>query len=152
MTMSVKPIPDGFNTVTPYLLVKGVAGLMQFLEKAFDAETLSKMPGDDGSIMHAEMRVGDTRLMMGEATEKWAPRPGGFYVYLENCDASYQRALDAGGTSLREPTTEFYGDRSCGVEDPSGNQWWISTHVEDVSEEDMKRRHDEYVAAMAQTK
>lgn len=147
--MAVKPIPEGFNTVTPYLLVKGVSNVIDFLRDAFGAETLLEMPGPDGSLVHAEVRVGDTRLMMGEATDKWPPRPGGFYVYVEDCDAAYARAMAAGGTSLREPTTEFYGDRSSGVEDPAGNQWWISTHVEDVSEEELQRRHDEVMASGA---
>src|SRR5688572_5398835 len=125
--MAVKPIPEGYHTITPYLLVKGVARLLDYLEAAFGAEILSRMPAPDGSVMHAEVQIGDSKMMLGEATEKWEPRPGGFYMYVEDVDASYRRALDAGGISKREPTTEFYGDRSCGVEDPSGNQWWIST-------------------------
>ena len=147
--MAVKPIPEGYSTVTPYMLVSGVARLLDFLKDAFGAEVLDTAPGADGTIMHAEARIGDTRVMMGESTAQWPSRPGGFYLYVEDCDAVYRRAVEAGGRSLREPTTEFYGDRSCGVEDPSGNQWWIATHVEDVTPEEMERRHREYVAAKA---
>lgn len=147
--MAVKAIPDGYHTITPYMVVTGVERLLEFLETAFGAKVLSKMPAPDGAIMHAEVLVGDSKVMLGEASEKWSPRPGGFYMYVEDVDASYKRAMDAGGTSKREPTTEFYGDRSCGVEDPSGNQWWMATHVEDVSEEEMDRRAKEYMASAA---
>jgi uncharacterized glyoxalase superfamily protein PhnB/uncharacterized damage-inducible protein DinB len=146
---AVRAVPDGYHTITPYVISNGTASLIDFLQAAFDAEVLERMDLPDGTVAHAQVRIGDSRMMMGEAQEKWPALPGGFYLYVEDCDALYRRAIDAGATSLREPTTEFYGDRSCGVQDASGNQWWISTHVEDVSPEEMKRRSDEWMAQRA---
>lgn len=142
----VKPIPEGFNTLTPYLLVNDAVRLLEFMQAAFDASIVERMDTPDGSLMHAQVIIGDTRVMLGGATEQWPARPGGFYMYVENCDETYRRAIAAGGTSLREPTTEFYGDRSSGVESPGGVQWWISTHIEDVSQEEIERRGAEVAA------
>jgi PhnB protein len=94
----------------------------------------------DGSIGHAEVRIGDSMVMLGQARDEWKARPGTLYLYVPDVDATYRRALAAGGASLREPTTQVYGDRSGGVEDPVGNQWWMATHVEDVSPEEIDRR------------
>ena len=138
--MAVKPVPDGYHTVTPYLVVSDVAGLIDFLEQVFDVKEKEIMRQPDGSIMHAEVRIGDSVIMMGEATDEFAPMPGMLHVYLEDVDDAYRRALAAGATSLREPTDEFYGDRAAGVQDAFGNQWWMATHVEDVSPEEMQRR------------
>lgn len=138
--MAVKPIPDGYHTVTPYLIVSDVAGLVEFLEQVFDVKEKEVMRQPDGSIMHAEVRVGNSPIMMGEATDDFAPMPSMLHVYLEDVDDAYQRALAAGATSLREPTDEFYGDRAAGVQDAFGNQWWMATHVEDVPPEELQRR------------
>ena len=138
--MPVKPIPDGFHTVTPYLTVKGVARLIDFLKEAFGAEELERHSMPDGSVMHAQVRIGDSPVMMGEAGGPWQPMPGALYLYVPDIDATYRRAMEAGGESLREPTTEFYGDRCGGVKDPSGNFWWLATHVEDVSPDELTRR------------
>lgn len=137
--MAVKPIPEGYQSVIPYLTVSDVARLLEFVTQAFDAKVVEKFEIDAG-IMHADVIIGDTHVMMGMAGDKWPPRPGTLYLYTEDCDAMYRRALDAGATSLREPVNEFYGDRSAGVTDPTGNQWWFATHVEDVSHEEMARR------------
>ena len=138
--MAVNPIPDGYQTVTPYLVVRDVAGLIAFLEQVFGAKDKELMEGSDGSIMHAEIRIGDSPIMMGEANEEYPPMPSMLHIYLEDVDDAYQRALAAGATSLREPRDEFYGDRTAGVQDAYGNQWWMATHVEDVSPEEMQRR------------
>jgi len=138
--MAVKPIPDGYHTVTPYLVVSDVAGLIDFLEQVFGASETERMERPDGSIMHAEVRIGDSVVMMGEASDEFAPMPGMLHIYLEDVDDAYGRALAAGATSLREPTDEFYGDRAAGVQDAFGNQWWMATHVEDVSAEELQRR------------
>jgi PhnB protein len=130
--------------------VHGVAKLIDFMRQAFDAEVVDRMDLPDGTVGHAQVRIGDSRVMMGVASDKWPARPGGFYMYVADCDDTYRRALAAGGTSLREPTNEFYGDRSCGVEDASGVQWWISTHVEDVTPEEMERRSKEFARERAQ--
>src|SRR6266446_7694862 len=141
---SVNPIPEGYHTLTPFMMVKQADKLLDFIKTAFGAtvESLHKSP--DGHIMHADLQVGDSRLMLAEATDKYPAMPTMIYLYTEDCDGTYQKAIQAGGTSLREPTTEFYGDRSCGIKDVSGNQWWIATHVEDVSPEEMQRREEEF--------
>ena len=148
--MPVKPIPDGYHSITPYLAVEGAARLRDFLKQAFGAEERECMMRDDGTIWHGELKIGDSIVMFGEAAGPWKPRPSTLYLYVEDVDAAYARALAAGATSLREPTTEFYGDRSSGVQDPVGNFWWIATHVEDVSPEELGRRAAEAKKQQAQ--
>ena len=138
--MAAKPIPDGYHVVTPYLIVRGVPGLIDFMTKAFQAEVLERMEAPDGTVMHAEVKIGDSMIMMGEASDKYPPMPAGLYLYVKDTDAVYRRALDAGATSLMEPADQFYGDRNAGVRDSSGNLWWIGTHIEDVPAEEMKKR------------
>ena len=138
--MAVKPIPEGYHTVTPYLVVPGVAQLIDFLKQAFAAEEIQRINRPDGTIMHAEVRIGDSRVMMGEAGGEYGPMPGMLHLYVEDVDTVYRRALQAGATSLREPVNEFYGDRIGGVKDLSGNQWWIATHIQDVSVEALAQR------------
>jgi uncharacterized glyoxalase superfamily protein PhnB len=139
--MAVKPVPDGFHTVTPYIVVPGVATLIDFLQQAFDAQPLSSpMMRSDGSIGHAVVKIGDSIIMMGEPMGDMPPMPASIYLYVQEADAMYQRALRAGATSLMEPADQFYGDRSASVKDPSGNQWMIATHKEDVPPEEMIRR------------
>ena len=138
--MAVNPIPDGYHTVTPYLVVRDVAGLIDFLQQAFAAKEIERMQGPDGSITHAEVRIGDSVVMMGQATDDVEPMPAMLHLYLEDVDAAYRQAVAAGGASLREPTDEFYGDRSAAVKDAYGNQWWLATHIEDVSPEEMQKR------------
>jgi PhnB protein len=138
--MAVKPIPDGFHSVTPFLTVPGVAQLLDFLKQAFEAQELHRMPRPDGTIMHAEVRIGDSLVMMGEPMGSSQPMFGSLYLYVHDVDAVYQRALQAGATSTSEPADQFYGDRSAGIKDPVGNQWWIATHKEDVPLEEIARR------------
>src|SRR5688572_10063348 len=116
--MAVKPIPEGFHTVTPYLLVSGVAGLIDFLKQAFNAEEIHRSASPDGTVMHAQIKIGDSMVMMGEAGGEWKPMPIMLYLYVDDVDAWYHRALKAGGTSERELTDEFYGDRVGAVRDP----------------------------------
>ena len=139
--MAVKAIPDGYHSVTPYLVVPGVAQLLDFLKQAFAAQEVhSSMMRPDGTIMHAEVRVGYSVVMMGEPMGEFTPRPGSLYVYVSDTDAVYKRALHAGATSLTEPADQFYGDRNAGVQDPVGNRWWMATHQEDVSPEELAKR------------
>ena len=139
--MAVNSIPDGFHTVTPYLVISGVTTLLEFLTQAFDAqEILSPLLRSDGRVGHAEVKICDSILMMGEPMGDRPPMPGSLYLYVQDVDAVYQRALQAGATSLMEPADQFYGDRSAGVQDPVGNQWWIATHQEDVAPDDMLER------------
>ena len=143
--MAVKPIPEGFHTVTPYLIVQGASKLIDFLKQAFEAEEIYRQNMPDGTVMHAQVRIGDSMLMMSDATSQHKPMPSMIYLYVEDVDAVYNRALKAGATSLREPTNEFYGDRSGGVKDFAGNQWWIGTHIEDVSPEEIEKRAEEFM-------
>ena len=138
--MAVKPIPDGYHSVTPYLVVRGVDRLLGFLKQAFGAEEIERVAGPDGNIRHAEARLGDSVVMMGEASAEHTQMPACLYLYVTDTDATYRRAIEAGATSIREPADQFYGDRSGGVKDAFGNQWWIATHKEDVSREEMARR------------
>ena len=138
--MPVKPVPDGYHTVTPYLTVDDAAIQIEFLKSAFNAQVKYEMKDDKGNIRHAEVTIGDSVLMIGQTRDEWKSRPMSFYLYVPDVDAMYKSAVTAGGKSLQEVTTQFYGDRSGGVEDPQGNYWWIATHVEDVSPEEMGRR------------
>ena len=138
--MSVKPIPDGYSAVTPYLIVKNGNGLLEFVQAAFGAEVKDVHRTPDGAIVHADFLIGGAHVMMGGANDQWPEKLGSIHLYVPDSDATYRAALAAGATSLYEPTTHFYGDRSAGVVDPAGVTWWISTHVEDVSPEDMERR------------
>jgi len=141
--MPVKPIPEGFHSVTPFLIIKGARELIQFLKETFDAKEIFKMEGPDGSIMHAEIKIGDSMIMMGESSEKYPPVPAGMYVYVEDVDNVYKKAVAAGAESTAEPADQFYGDRTAGVKDSFGNTWWIGTHIEDVSPEEMKRSEED---------
>jgi PhnB protein len=143
--MAVKPVPEGYHTITPYLVVPGAAKLIDFLKQAFDAREIHRMNAPDGSVMHAELQIGDSRLMMGEASGQFPAMPVGLYLYVPNCDELYRRAIAAGGTSIAEPKDQFYGDRHGGVKDPAGNQWWIATHIEDVAPDEMTRRAEAHM-------
>ena len=145
MKRSVKAIPDDSHTVTPYLVVEGVPKLIEFLKQAFGAQELGRMARPDGGVMHAEVKIGDSKVMMGEPMGDWKAKPCTLHLYVEDVDAVYQRAIQAGGTSVGEPKDQFYGDRTGGVIDPCGNYWGIGTHIEDVSHEEMAKRF----AAMA---
>ena len=143
--MAVKPIPDGFHSVTPFLIVPEAAKLLDFLQQAFEAQELHRMPRPDGTIMHAEVRIGDSLVMMGEPMGGCQPMFGSLYLYVHDVDTVYRRALQAGATSTSEPADQFYGDRSAGIKDPVGNQWWIATHKEDVPPEEIARRAEAFM-------
>jgi PhnB protein len=142
--MAVKPIPDGYHTVTPYITVDNAGQVIDFLKNAFDAQETFAMRDDKGNVQHAEVKVGSSMIMLGSAHDQWKARPANFYVYVEDVDAVYKRAVAAGGKSISEPETQFYGDRHGGVTDTQGNSWWIATHVEDVPPEDMERLAKEH--------
>ncbi len=145
--MAVKPIPEGYHTLTPYLIVDGARKVIEFVEQVFGGKVVERMETPDGRIMHAEVPVGDSRFMLGEPGGDYRAMPTGLYVYVPDCDAVYQKAIRAGAASLSEPADQFYGDRNAGVKDPAGNLWWIATHKEDVAPEEMSRRAQ---AAMSQ--
>jgi PhnB protein len=139
-TMAVKPIPEGYHSVTPYLVVKGAAKVLDFVKATFDAQETMRMPGPEGTIGHAEFRIGDSNVMIADGNEMHPPMPTMLYVYVENVDETYKRALAAGGVSEREPANQFYGDRTATVRDSAGNKWGIGTHVEDVPPDELERR------------
>jgi PhnB protein len=140
--MATKPIPEGYHTITPFLTVQGAAKLIDFLKQVFAATEIECMANADGTIKHAEMRIGDSVVMISESQGEWKPMPGAFYVYVADVDAVYNRALTAGATSLMAPTNTLYGNRESGVKDQFGNYWWIATHIEDVTAEEMQRRFE----------
>ena len=138
--MPVKSVPDGYHTVTPYMTVDDAALQIDFLKRAFNAQVKYEMKDEKGNVRHAEVSVGDSILMIGQARDEWKSRPMSYYLYVPDVDVMYTTALAAGGKSLQDVTNQFYGDRSGGVEDPQGNYWWIATHMEDVSPEEMDKR------------
>jgi uncharacterized glyoxalase superfamily protein PhnB len=121
--------PEGHNAVSPYLLVGDVKALLAFVAKAFGAQELSRWELPNGTIKHAEVRIDDSVLMMGERPVTQATMTGSVHVYVPDVDAIYKKALAAGGTAIVEPRDQPYGDRSAGILDPQGNYWWIGTRL-----------------------
>ncbi len=145
MATQVKPVPEGYHTVTPYLVVDGAEKIIRFAKDAFGAQPVFEpMTRPDGKIMHAELKIGDSVVMLSDASERAQATSDMLHLYVPNVDAVYQKALKAGGKSLMEPTDQFYGDRSSGVMDPAGNRWFIATHIEDVSPGELKKRAAEF--------
>lgn len=138
--MAVKPIPDGYSTYTPYYVVEGAAGFIDFLKKAFGAEELFRMPAPGGRIGHAEVRIGNSMVMLADAGPEHPARQFNGMLYVNDADGVFKTAVAAGAKVERPMENQFYGDRMGGVIDKWGNHWMIGTHVEDVSPEEMKRR------------
>jgi PhnB protein len=138
--MSVQFKPDGYHTITPYLVVEDAADAIVFLCDVLGATAALRMDMPDGRIGHAELLIGDSRLMIADVPEGGKVKNGLLHLYVEDSEGLYRRALDKGATSLREPTVEFYGDRVASFADRWGNEWFLATHVEDISEEEMTRR------------
>jgi len=137
--MAVRHIPEGFHSLVPICVIKDAAKAIDFYKKVFSAEEKARYGGPDGVVMHAELKLGDSVLMLGEAVG--APVANlHACLYVTDCDAVFKKAVDAGATVKRPLTDQFYGDRSGTVTDPFGNEWTVSTHKEDVSEEEMQRR------------
>ncbi len=138
--VSIKPVPAGYHTITPYLIVPDVAILVDFLKRAFHAKQFEWNVMPDGTVAHASVKIGDSMLMMGAARGPWKAEPVTLYMYVEEVDHVYQTALAAGGESFQEPKHEFYGDRTAAIKDPAGNRWYIATRVEEVHPEELQRR------------
>jgi PhnB protein len=146
--MTVKAQPDGYHAVTPYLVVKGAAGAIEFYKKVFGAKELFRLGGPDGKVGHAELTIGDSVIMLAdEAPQMGALAPptiGGspvrILLYVDNVDEVVPRAVAAGAKIVRPVADQFYGDRAGGIEDPYGHYWHVATHKEDVSPEEMSRR------------
>src|ERR1700756_317853 len=144
MAAKVKPIPDGFHTITPYLVVDGAGNLIDFMQKAFGAKhDHEPTMRPDGTLMHATLKIGDSMLMLSDASEHAQATQVMLYLYVPDVDAAYQKALKAGATSLMEPADQFYGDRSGGVKDVAGNQWYLGKHIEDVAPGELKKRAEQ---------
>ncbi len=149
--MSVKPIPDGYHSVTAYLIVRGAVAALDFYRRAFGAKEIMRLTMPDGSLGHAEMQIGDTRVMLAdEAPQRNIKSPqalGGssvhMMIYLPDADAALKQALAAGATEVRPIQDQFYGDRSATIDDPFGHQWTLATHIEDVSDEEMRTRMEQ---------
>jgi len=144
--MAAKPVPDGYHTVTPYLTVRDAPKVIEFLQQAFGAK-ISHEPikRPDGTIMHAQVTVGDSPIMIGEESEMAKPTTSSLYLYVSDVDSVYERAVKAGGNTVMEPTDMFYGDRSSAVKDPSGNSWFIATHKEDVAPQELAKRAEAFL-------
>jgi len=146
--VEVKPIPDGYPRVIPYLSVEGASAAIDFYTRVFGARERMRMPAPDGKIGHAELEIGDSLIMLadvfpdmgGQTPQELGGTPVTVMVYLENVDAVFDRAIAAGATVEREVQDQFYGDRAGQFVDPFGHKWIVATHVEDVSPEDMERR------------
>ncbi|MBX9627576.1 MAG: VOC family protein [Gemmataceae bacterium] len=155
--MPVNFQPDGYHAVTPYLTVRGAAQAIEFYKAAFGAEELFRLGGPDGSVGHAEIKVGDSVLMLGDENPQWGAKapdaggsPVGLMVYVPDVDAVFAAAVAAGAAVRKAVQDQFYGDRSGTVTDPFGHTWTAATHVEDVSPEEMGRRADEWMQKHAQ--
>jgi PhnB protein len=131
--------PDGYHSITPYLVLSNAREFIAFARRAFDAKELEFHDLGEGRV-HAEVRIGDSILMFGQGGGQFPLFPAQLYLYVPDVDSTYRRALDAGATSVAEPDDKPYGDRSAGVKDPFGNVWYIATHKEDVSAEELRRR------------
>jgi PhnB protein len=146
--MAVKPIPDGYHSVTPYLILDDAARALDFYKKAFGAVELLRMPGPNGKIGHAEIRIGDSPIMLADEHPAMGARsartiggsPISLMVYVENVDAMVAQAVAAGGKLVRPVADQFYGDRTGGIDDPFGYHWYLATHVEDVPPDELERR------------
>lgn len=158
MAAAARPVPDGFNTVSAYLVVPSAAEALEFYSKAFGAETVMCMTGPDGKgTIHAEMRIGNSTVMLADENPQWDMKsplalggsPASLHLYVEDADALYKQALDAGCTEAMPIMDAFWGDRYGKVRDPYGHQWGIATHKEDVGPEELDKRRAEYFASLA---
>ena len=145
--MNVKAIPDGYHSLTPYMGIDKAGEAIEFYKKAFGATQVMRLDMPDGKVGHAELRIGDSAIMLASPCGEMAfgsPRDGhtsvGLHLYVDDVDAQYRQAVAAGGLSISEPKDQFYGDRSGTLKDPFGNLWFVATHVEDVSVEEIRAR------------
>ena len=160
MAKAKKPVPDGYHAVTPHLTFDNAAQAIEWYKKALGAEEVDRHLGPDGKIMHAELRIGDSRVMLHDAMmgakgpNAMGGSPAALWIYVEDCDALFNRAISAGGQVLPGPMgqmqDQFWGDRCGMLSDPEGYRWTIATRKEDLTQEEMKRRGDEFMKNFAQ--
>jgi uncharacterized glyoxalase superfamily protein PhnB len=157
--MATSSTPAGYHTVTPSLIVRGVGRAIDFYKAAFGAEEVTRMEGPDGAVMHAEIRIGDSVVMLGDENPQWGTlsplstngNPGSLHIYVADADASFARAVNAGATVRYPLENAFWGDRYGKVTDPFGHEWGIATRVKEMTHEEMKRAADEWMAQAAET-
>jgi PhnB protein len=148
MANKVKPIPEGYHSITPYLVIKGAAAAIDFYKQAFNATEIMRMPQPDGRVGHAELKFGDSVVMLAdEYPELQVVGPKtlgntsvGLLLYLDDVDKAVERAVSLGATIKKPIADQFYGDRTGTIEDPFGHKWTLAVHIEDVSQEEMQRR------------
>jgi PhnB protein len=154
--MSVKPIPDGYHTLTPFLTVRDAVKAIEFYKQAFGAEERGIAKGPDGKVMHAELKIGDSIIMLSDefpdfgakSPEAFGGSPMGLHIYLDGVDAAFDRAVTAGATVEMPVMDQFWGDRYGRLRDPFGHKWSIATHIKDMSADEMKKSMDEAMAKM----
>lgn len=145
--MSVKPIPEGYHSITPYLGIDKAAEAIEFYKKAFGAIQIMRLDMPDGKVGHAELRIGDSPIMLASPCDEMAfgspgshPTSVGLHLYVTDVDAQYKQAIAAGATVISEPKDQFYGDRSGTLKDPFGHVWFLATHIEELTEEQIRQR------------
>ncbi|CAN5855557.1 Dot/Icm type IV secretion system effector PhnB [soil metagenome] len=155
--MTTNAVPEGYHAVTPAIVVRDGAAAIEFYKRAFGAEEVHRMEGPGGSILHAEIRIGDSVVMLGEENEEWGTKsplstngnPGSLHLYVADADESVKRAVDAGATVSFPLEDAFWGDRYGKVRDPFGHEWGIATRVKELTGEEMKKAADEWMARAA---
>jgi len=156
MANAAKPVPEGFHTITPQLVLDNAAQTIDWYKEAFGAEELSRSVGPDGKVMHAELRIGDSRFMVndammgGKAPNALGGSPASLWLYVENSDTLFDRAVGAGAKVQMPLADQFWGDRGGAVSDPSGYTWWIATRKEDLSRTEIQQRAAEFFKQMSQ--
>ena len=155
MAKNTQAVPKGYHTVTPSLFVKGAAKAIDFYKKALGAEEVARFPAPDGTIMHAEIRIGDSTIMLGDEMPQFGKSPKslggtpvGFFVYQENVDAGWKRAIDAGGKEIMPLVDQFWGDRSGCFEDPFGHRWWLAQHLRDMTPDELNKAAESHFSQM----
>jgi uncharacterized glyoxalase superfamily protein PhnB len=155
MAKTAKAVPDGYHTITPQLTLDDAARTIDWYKKAFGAEEVGRHLGPDGKIMHAEVKIGNSRFMLNDTMQgqkgpkAYGGSPASFWLYVENSDASFKRAVDAGATVQMPLADQFWGDRGGCVADPEGYSWWISTRKEDLNDAELKQRAEDFFKQMA---
>ncbi len=155
MTKAANPVPKGFHTITPQLTLDNAAQTIDWYKKALGAEEVHRSSGPDGKIMHAELTIGDSKFMVNDVMpgyrgpKAFGGSPTSFWLYVENCDTVFNRAVSAGGTVQMPMADQFWGDRAGAFADPEGYTWWIATHKEDLTPAEMEQRAADFFKQMA---
>jgi PhnB protein len=148
--MKHNPVPDGYHSITPYLKLPNAGRLVEFLKKAVDGVETGRLTKPDGTVLHAEVRIGDSLVMVHELPSHGKPKPSNLYLRVEDVDATYKRAIEAGGTSVMKPANMYYGARTACVQDVSENDWWIATRIETLTLEEVQERATAFLKARSE--